>query len=239
MNPRVFIMAGLLGLGVLTAAGPSAATYIGGSLSIPNPDIDGNPPFVILGQWEQSNTVTPSTTMAIPFTGTIDQIDFFGDGYDFTVFTLKLTASTSGELTFKIDGEQAFDGYFNTGGVEHIPADIPATAGDFIAYLGIGPNYTPYTTLDYPGSDAVYEDTDNPGSSIATLPGPVGTVFTVTASGGGSRYELIDDFGNQGRNYTFGVDEVAVPEPATWTLASLGLGAVGALLRRRRGLAIA
>ncbi len=64
--------------------------------------------------------------------------------------------------------------------------------------------------------------------------------FTV-AAGGTIHIGLVDQSGTPGGN-DFGVDNIrvaSVPEPASWALMITGFGAAGAMLRRRRQVAVA
>ena len=90
--------------------------------------------------------------------------------------------------------------------------------GRLLAFAGQGPYY-PQNPNDAPNSDATYEDSSNPGSSVATPPGGPGSQFTVGVNPDPSaNYEYISDsFGNQGRTYGIGVD-VTVPDSGSTLL---------------------
>ena len=67
--------------------------------------------------------------------------------------------------------------------------------------------------------------------------------FTYTGTGSGGIYLNIVDGGSDDGRYGAAVDNVsvtdapAVPEPASWAMMIVGLGAAGATMRRRRGAA--
>ncbi|HEY1927195.1 MAG TPA: PEPxxWA-CTERM sorting domain-containing protein [Caulobacteraceae bacterium] len=80
-------------------------------------------------------------------------------------------------------------------------------------------------------------DTACPGYSAAFCPFvPIGVTFSGTAHSivfGGVANEVVMD------DVTFGSSSPGVPEPATWATMLAGLAGAGAMLRRRRALAVA
>lgn len=78
----------------------------------------------------------------------------------------------------------------------------------------IGFNFGPFDNFTFAFTDAAGNPfTGGPGTNVGLI-------------------EVID-------NITFDVADAPIPEPATWAMMILGFGGVGAILRRRRGFALA
>jgi len=239
MTNRAFPSFVALSLGAVAAfiATPAQAgtQYVGNSLAAPpSGGSDGVPPFVILGEY---NSAGPSATSSVTLpTGTVQDVDFYGDNYNFTLYALSLVGSNPGanEQTFQVVASETFSGSLATG--DHTLAVSPGfnvTAGDLLAFAGIGPYY-PQVPNDAANSDATYEDPIPGGDFIATPPGGAGTQFTVGANPDpGATYQYVSDvFQNQGRTYSIGVD-VSVPDAGSTLLLIAPITAVLAAMKRR------
>jgi|GEM_PF-2555312 len=202
------ILSALAPFASLSAA--AGTSYIGNSLSVPNGAGDGAPPLVILGQYSPAGPLaTASSATTLP-NGTVQDVKFYGQNYDFTFYVLSLVAggTSANEQTFGVVASQSFSGFASTPGIHTLPVSgFPVKAGEFLAFSGSGPFY-PQNPNDALNSDATYENSSAPGSFAATRPGGPGSEFTVGLHPDASaNYEYIGDyFGNQGRTYGIGVD---------------------------------
>jgi PEP-CTERM motif len=220
-------------LAALFAATATAAaqTYVGNDFSAgssllsaleTNGFQDGVPPFVILQEYSPSG---PTTSGAIfGSAGTVNDVTFYGGGnYDFTVYALAPVGSNSAqnELTFKVDGDETFTGGAKSTGVQTLPANFSVSAGDYLAFAGIGPYY-PQQPNDAVGSDATYESSSKPNTFTA-IPPTAGETFTVGAHGdANATYDIgPNNHGNQGRYYGIGVDYTP---PIAYYLNNASLG---------------
>ena len=200
--------------------------YVGNSLTVPNGGPDGTSPLVILGEYSPAGPLagaTPSTTLP---TGTVQDVKFYGQNYDFTLYALSLVTSgpNTNEQTFQVVAEESFSGTNLTPGIQTLPVSgFTVTAGNLLAFAGIGPYYPQQTSDDATNSDATYEDSSNPGSFTATRPGDPGTEFIVGINPDtNADYEYIPNgYSNQGRSYAIGVD-VSPASGGMATLATLG-----------------
>jgi uncharacterized repeat protein (TIGR03803 family) len=187
----------------------AGTVYIGNSLTVPNGGADGDPPLVILGEYSPAGPLaTASSATTLP-NGTVQDVKFYGSDYNFTLYALSLVASdpSLNQQTFQVVASESFSGFALPGIQTLAVSGFSVTAGDFLAFAGIGPYY-PQNPNDAPNSDATYEDSSDPGSFRATPPGGPGTEFTVGPyPDPGANYEFISDyFGNEGRTYGIGVD---------------------------------
>jgi hypothetical protein len=183
-------------------------TYIGNSLAVSNGAPDGGSPLVILGEYNPTAPLATST-VTLP-SGTVQDVQFYGQNYNFTLYALALVTNgpSPNEQTFKVVASESFSGSPSSVGCQTVPATrFSVSAGDLLAFAGTGPYY-PQSPNDAVNSDATYESSSNPGSSVATPPGGPGSVFTVGINPDPSaNYEYIsDNFGNQGRSYCIGVN---------------------------------
>jgi hypothetical protein len=211
-------------------------TYFGNGLSVPNGGSDGSPPLVILGEYNAAGPL-PTSDVILP-TGTVEDVRFYGQDYDFTLYALSHVSSgpQPNEQTFQVVASETFSGSASSPGVETLAVSgFSVTAGDLLAFAGIGPWY-PQNPNDTPPSDATYEDAAYAFSGtpfIATPPGGAGTVFSVGIDPDPSAtYDYIADYyGNQGRTYGIGVD-VATPD-STLTFLLLSSTAAGLAVMKR------
>jgi hypothetical protein len=96
-------------------------------------------------------------------------------------------------------------------------------------------------SLTYSGS------LSNPGNPLdLTNPGQIGLMAYTPESfgdglgaGGTGADPRTDNLGVSITNFTFPGGGNAVPEPATWAMMIMGFGGIGAVVRRRRGQALA
>jgi hypothetical protein len=217
---------------IATAAQALAHEYIGNSLNVPNGGVDGNPPFVILGEYSPAGPLATSS-VTLP-TGLVEDVSFYGGNYDFTLYALSLVGAgpNPNEQTFQVVASESFAGSAPVGIQTLAVSGFSVTAGDMLAFAGVGPYYS-QNPDDALNSAATYEDWSNPGSYVATAPGGPGTQFSVGAFGdpNAPTYEYISDFGgNQGRNYGIGV---SVPDSGSTLLMAAPIMAFLAAMKRR------
>lgn len=195
-----------------TTAGVST-NYVGNTLTAQGFEgADGVPPLVILGEYSPAGPLATST-VTLP-TGMVQDVKFYGQNYNFTLYALSLITSgpSTSEQTFQVVASQSFSNSVASVGIQTLGVtNFSVYPGDLLAFAGTGPYY-PQTTNDAYNSDATYEDSSNPGSFTATPPGGPGTEFIVGLnSDTNATYGCIPDvFMNQGRTYAIGVD-VSVP----------------------------
>jgi hypothetical protein len=183
-------------------------TFVGNSLSVPNGGNDSVPPFVILGEYSPDGPLA-SSPIVLP-SGTIQDVQFYGQNYDFTLYALSYVSAgpNPDEQIFQVDAAQSFSGNPSYTGIQTIPVSgFTVNAGDLLAFAGIGPFY-PQNPNDALNSDATYEDSTDPDSFTATPPGGPGTQFTLGINPDPlATYEYGPDvFQNQGRTYGIRVD---------------------------------
>jgi autotransporter-associated beta strand protein len=194
---------------VVTESLPANTNYIGNSLTDTNGAPDLAPTLVILGEYSPGGPLpaaSPTTTLTA---GTIQEVQFYGQNYDFTLYALSYigTGSNANEQTFQVVASEHFAGSAPSPGIQSLPVSgFSVNAGDLLAFAGTGPYYSRGTN-DALNSDATYEDSTNADSFTATPPGGPGTVFTVGLNPDtNANYEYVPDYlGNQGRTYDFGV----------------------------------
>jgi hypothetical protein len=230
---QVVVSGSLVGLSTV-----ARAEYIGNSLTVPNGGADGLPPFVILGEYSPGGPLATSSANDTLPTGQVQDVRFYGQNYNFTLYALSLVASgpLANEQTFRVVASESFSGFPASAGVQTLSVSgFSVTSGDLLAFAGIGPFYSTFTTLDGVNSDATYEDSSAPGSFFATAPGGPGTQFTVGLNSDlTTTYQYIpDDFQNQGRNYGIGVDVSSVPDASSTLLLTAPMIAVLAAVKRR------
>src|ERR1017187_9582597 len=94
--------------------------YIGNSLTAQNGAPDGSPPLVILGESSPGGPL--ATSPALLPAGTVQDVKFYGQNYDFTLFALSFVASgPNNEQTFRVVASQGFSGSPATVGVQTLP----------------------------------------------------------------------------------------------------------------------
>jgi hypothetical protein len=235
MKNRTFSSLVPLGFGIvatfIAAAAQAQTVYVGNSLSVPNGGEDGVGPLAILGEY---NPAGPSATSPVTLpTGIVQDVQFFGDNYDFTLYALSLVGSNPGlnEQTFQVVASESFSGSAPTGVQTLAVSGFAVSAGDLLAFAGIGPYYS-QNPNDALNSDATYGDSG--AGFSATPPGGPGTQFTVGVTGdANANYDYVPDvFQNQGRNYGIGVD-VSVPDSGSTLLMATPIMAALAAMKRR------
>jgi DNA-binding beta-propeller fold protein YncE len=182
--------------------------YIGNSLTVQNGAPDGSPPLVILGEYSPGGPL--ATSPALLPAGTVQDVKFYGQNYNFTLYALAYVGPEghTNSQTFQVVASQGFSGSPATVGIQTLPVSgFCVKAGELLAFTGTGPYY-PQNANDAFNSDATYEDSANPDSFVATPPVGSGTEFIVGLNPDpAASYEYISDcFGNQGRTYALGVD---------------------------------
>ena len=113
----------------------------------------------------------------------------------------------------------------------------PGAVGGTKSYLNANFANDPTARIGFPGSTAIYTtaNTSTAGTSndFATN-GNYNLIFSI----GNTLYSgfaTVDNGGRHISSITYDLaDAAAVPEPATWAMTILGMGAVGAAARRRR-----
>lgn len=226
---------GLAAAALIATVAPAGAVYVGNSLVVPNGGADSTPPFVILGEYSPNGPLATSTPGDTLPSGTVQNVQFYGGNYDFTLYALSLVGpgGNPNEETFQVDAAETFSGSASVG-VQTLPVSgFSVTSGELLAFAGLGPYY-PQNGNDAINSDATYESSSLPLSFTAVPPGGPGTQFTVGAfTDPSADYEYISDvFGNQGRTYGIGVN-VNVPDGGSTLLMTAPMLAVLAALRRR------
>jgi hypothetical protein len=209
-----------------------SSIYVGNLFNTSDPFLnpDGDPPFVILGEFGALGPLDAlSSTISFPSAGQVQDVTFynansvrFPSSYDFTLYALSWISSGSNEQTFSVDASASFSG--DSGfGVHTLPVTgFLVKAGDLLAFAGIGPDYPGSlccTGLPGIGPDATYESVS--GSYTATPPSSaIGTLVTVGVEG--DTLAGYQDFDN--RFYDIGVDLNTAPEPGTFAIMVAGFG---------------
>lgn len=183
--------------------------YFGNSLIPPaGSAADSISPLVILGEY---NSAGPSSNSTVTLSsGNVQDVKFYGQNYNFTLYALSLLNSGPGtnEQTFQVVASQSFSGSQTNAGLQSlVVSNFTISSGDFLAFAGTGPYYA-QSSNDQIYSDATYENSTNPGSFQATPPGGVGAQFVLGLNPDtNATYEYVPDyFENQGRTYALGVD---------------------------------
>ena len=206
-------------LGLFGARSLCAGTvYVGNSLT-PTPGVryyaDGIPPLVILGEFNPSKPSAASATPLPP--GLLQAVEFYGTNYDFYLYVLSYVGGVAGqpnEQQFQVEHMEHFaSSAVGTTAVAqrlNVTPEWSLSGNQLLAFAGYGPWYAqqPDDAIDH---DAVYEDSTQSGSFLATPPGTSGEplLFTVGLfEDANSTYDYINNspFSNQGRTYLIGVD---------------------------------
>jgi sugar lactone lactonase YvrE len=178
---------------------------------------DGVPPLVIMGEYSPAGPL-PTTTQPLP-SGIVQNVQFYGQNYDFTLYALSHISecSDTNEQTFRVVAAQHFCGTNPAPGtITLLVSDFRVKAGDFLAFAGIGPWY-PQQPNDAINTDATYEDSNQPdpvNDNDTATPPVLGELFSVGINrDSNATYGYIaDNFGNQGRIYAIGVDVLKMEE---------------------------
>jgi hypothetical protein len=214
---------------LLFAVGSVArATYVGEPLTSGNSSTDGDPPLVILGEY---NATAPTATSSITFptAGTVTdvQINASASGDAFTVYDAHPAgADSNGNQQFTLTSMGSFVTTSTPGVQVFTTTPFAVQAGDLLAFWGQGPLYTSGT-----GTDATYQTTGGT-QYFATQP-TSGTTYSVGAAGNATAAFQYLPGTNDPRNYEIGVD--VTPEPSSVMLGFLGV--VALLLPRYRARA--
>ena len=175
--------------------GEAQATYFGNSLTVTNGGADGEPPLVILGEYNPAGP-SASSGISFPTAGTVTDVQFYGASYNFTLYALSpgTPGPGSNEQTFSVVAEESFSGSATSPSVQTLVASgFSVGAGDLLAFAGTGPYYS-QNANDAIGSDATYENATYPDTFTATAPAGVGSTFTVGLNTDlSTTYEYIPD----------------------------------------------
>jgi hypothetical protein len=223
---------GLLFGAMALAATAAQADYVGNPI-ISGGMADGIPPLVILGEYNSAGP-TAASTVSFASASSVNDVQFYGGNYNFTLYALAPGSSSGGVQTLTVAAAESFSGSASTGAQSLAVSGFSVAAGDLLAFAGIGPTYV--SASNATGSDATYADAAaSPGFSATPPSTMVGSVFTVESAGTAATYDYINNaFDNQGRTYTIGVDYTPVPIPASVWLMLGGLSGLGLLACRRR-----
>ncbi|HUA64521.1 MAG TPA: hypothetical protein VME24_01660, partial [Alphaproteobacteria bacterium] len=197
---------------VFTLLPPGASiaqtAYVGNTLEGGGPE-DGDPPLVILGEY---NPTSPSSnsTVTLP-AGAVEDVRFFsGTNYNFTLYALAWAGNglNTNEQTFQVAAEESFTSNNAVAGFQtNLLTGFQVRAGDLLAFQGLGPDYV------NTGLDATYESMGFSNPFTATNAGNVGTTFTVGINGDpNASYEYIPAGGDisANRTYAIGVDVLSI-----------------------------
>jgi len=161
---------------------------------------------------------------------------FMGDGS-------LVTGSSSGVYAAPAFSSTSFDGgqYLAIEGQQSEIFTPTAPIGDLSVYLGSLDSYNSISVTFSRGGSVTYT-----GDDIASMSG---AVDNGNQTSGDSNGRLTIFFSSPVASVTFGsgsnafeiasVATSAVPEPAAWSMMLIGLGAMGAILRRRRASVLA
>jgi hypothetical protein len=160
--------------------------------------------------------------------------------------TIGSAGAFTGQITLDVEGGQAVSGggTIDILGLSNAPLVLitPSTPGDENNFVNAPVGFRANDGTDYFGLDTAFPvDTNgllfDVGTSTASFgaypllalysngDGTFGAAFTGTVNN--------VDYYNQSGSLTI---SAGVPEPATWAVMLLGFGAVGASMRRRRGI---
>jgi hypothetical protein len=211
--------AGALCVGAMLLAAGSASAQNSHTGYVGNPptpfDVyaqpDGVPPLVIMGEYNPAGP-SPDTVQPLP-SGVVQDVEFYGQNYDFTLYALAHVAVGPGanEQAFVVVSSEHFSGTSDAPGpITLSVSNFRVKKGDFLAFSGIGPWY-PQQLDDALNTDATYEDAVQPdpyNDNDTATPPVLGEFFSVGPNrDSDATYGYIaDNFGNQGRIYAIGVD---------------------------------
>ena len=225
MKTKMLALLAIAAIPAVSITTNAQSIYIGNSLST-NGGPGGPPPLVILGEYSHSSPLAASSPGTTLTSGVVQDVKFYGQNYDFTLYALSLVANgpNTNEQAFRVVASEYFIGSTTNPTAQSLPASgFVVHAGDLLAFAGIGP-YCATNANDTLNSDATYEDSAYPSFLTATPPAGSEAVIIVGLNGdAGANYEYIPDtFGNQGRTYAIGVDVTS----SLLTIAAAADGAV-------------
>src|ERR1017187_2831160 len=141
--------------------------YIGNSLTVQNGAPDGSPPLVILGEYSPGGPL--ATSPALLPAGTVQDVKFYGQDYNFTLYALSYVGPGphTNEQIFQVVASQTFSNSVPSVGTNTLAVtNFTVSAGNLLAFAGTGPYYLQPPTSS--GKDATYSS--SPSSYMATSP---------------------------------------------------------------------
>ena len=114
---------------------------------VPRRGSDGvAPSLVILGEYSSAGPLATASTAATLPAGTVQDVNFYGRNYNFTLYVLLSLGTTlpnPNEQTFQVVASQTFSGVASAPGVITLAVSpsFSVSAGDLLAFAGTGPWY--------------------------------------------------------------------------------------------------
>jgi PEP-CTERM motif len=166
---------------------------------------------------------------------------------DFATFTSPTAVSSIGPVSFVLYGGAASGSPLVSNDWDHSHTELnnsptgnhPTSEGIKITFAG-GANNVSFTYDNYgrnPAFERAFSGATFTDQSIGTPPGCNFSFCTITVAGADITTLYIDN-GGVSTGWEFGVGQIsytsAVPEPASWALMLIGVGALGGALRAGR-----